>query len=73
MQIIRTNAVGRCLEQLRRRHSAQRIGWEIAERAVIPVDILQAAIAVIRRIKRQAFDDALVPCGGQVCRGQARR
>ena len=46
---------------LRRRHRAQRVAREIAERPVVPVDVLQAPLRVVRRRNAQKVLDRAVP------------
>ena len=49
----RVGALGR-VEELRRGHRAQRVGREIAPGAVIPMDVLETALAVVGRRRRRA-------------------
>ena len=52
--------------QLRRRHRAQRVAGEIAECAVIPVDVLQAAARIVRRRDAEQRAESLVPGARQI-------
>ncbi len=56
----------RGLEQLCRCHRAEGVGGKVAEGAVIPVDVLQAAAAIVGHLEAKQGLDARVPCARQV-------
>ena len=53
-------------EELRRVDVAERVGWEIAKEPGAPVDVLQAALGIVRGRDSQGLAVLLVPCVGQL-------
>ena len=56
----------RRLHQLRRRHGAEGVGGEVAEGAIVPVDVLQAALGVVGGRDAEHPVQRLVPRARQV-------
>src|SRR5579883_801716 len=63
----------RSVEELVRRHGPQRIGREIAPGAVIPMDVLEAATAVIGGRDAEELHHSLVPRPGQISDSELAR
>ncbi len=59
-----------CGHQLRRSHRAKRVAGEIAEQAVVPMDVLQAASGVVGRHDAEQRLDPVVPRGRQIVQPQ---